>query len=57
MQTVLSVLLMAAASIEFISAFFGPDHDLPFVVMAKARRGDPIVRPLHPIPGFAIVDR
>jgi nickel/cobalt transporter (NicO) family protein len=34
----LSLLLVTAASIGFLHTLFGPDHYLPFVVMARARR-------------------
>lgn len=34
----LQVLLFAAASIGFIHTITGPDHYLPFIVLAKARR-------------------
>jgi len=34
----LAVLMVAAASIGFFHTLFGPDHYLPFVVMAKARK-------------------
>jgi nickel/cobalt transporter (NicO) family protein len=33
-----SVLLITAASIGFFHTLFGPDHYLPFIVMAKARK-------------------
>jgi len=34
----LTVLLVTAASIGFFHTLFGPDHYLPFIVMAKARK-------------------
>lgn len=34
----LTILLVAAASIGLFHTLFGPDHYLPFVVMARARR-------------------
>lgn len=34
----LQLLLLTAASIGFFHTLFGPDHYLPFIVMAKARR-------------------
>ena len=36
MSNELSVLLIAAASIGFFHTLFGPDHYLPFIVMAKS---------------------
>ncbi len=36
MDTELSVLLITAASIGFMHTLFGPDHYLPFIVMAKS---------------------
>lgn len=32
------ILLVTAASIGFLHTLFGPDHYLPFIVMAKARQ-------------------
>ena len=37
MSTELTILLVTAASIGFFHTLFGPDHYLPFIVMAKAR--------------------
>lgn len=37
METNLAVLTWTAASIAFIHTLFGPDHYLPFIVMARAR--------------------
>jgi nickel/cobalt transporter (NicO) family protein len=34
----LSILLITAVSIGFIHTLFGPDHYIPFIVMAKARQ-------------------
>ena len=34
----LTILLVTAASIGFFHTLFGPDHYLPFIVMAKARK-------------------
>ena len=33
----LSALCVTAASIGFLHTLFGPDHYLPFIVMAKAK--------------------
>jgi sulfite exporter TauE/SafE len=38
MQTEISLLLFTAASIGFFHTLLGPDHYLPFIVMAKARK-------------------
>jgi ABC-type nickel/cobalt efflux system permease component RcnA len=38
----LIVLYITAASIGFLHTIFGPDHYLPFVVMAKARAWSPV---------------
>ena len=38
MGSELSVLLITAASIGFFHTLFGPDHYLPFIVMAKSGR-------------------
>jgi len=38
MSTEISVLLVTAASIGFFHTLLGPDHYLPFIVMAKARQ-------------------
>lgn len=37
MQESLRILTITAASIAFIHTIFGPDHYLPFIVMARAR--------------------
>ncbi len=37
MQDSLRILTITAASIAFIHTIFGPDHYLPFIVMARAR--------------------
>jgi len=34
----ITVLLVSAASIGFLHTLFGPDHYLPFIAMAKARK-------------------
>ena len=38
METELNVLVLSAVSIGFIHTLFGPDHYVPFVMMAKARK-------------------
>jgi len=38
MSTDLSILTWTAASIAFVHTIIGPDHYLPFIVMARARR-------------------
>jgi sulfite exporter TauE/SafE len=38
MPTEWTILMMTAASIGFLHTLFGPDHYLPFIVMARARR-------------------
>jgi nickel/cobalt transporter (NicO) family protein len=38
MTSGLTVLVLTAASIGFFHTLFGPDHYLPFIVMAKARK-------------------
>lgn len=38
MENELTVLMITAASIGFFHTLFGPDHYLPFIVMAKARK-------------------
>ncbi len=38
MSTEISLLLVTAASIGFFHTLLGPDHYLPFIVMAKARQ-------------------
>jgi len=38
MTSGLAVLLVTAASIGFFHTLFGPDHYLPFIVMARARK-------------------
>ena len=38
MSANLTVLTWTAASIEFVHTILGPDHYLPFIVMARARR-------------------
>jgi nickel/cobalt exporter len=37
MSSEMTVLLITSASIAFIHTITGPDHYLPFIVMAKAR--------------------
>ena len=37
MNTEISILLVTAASLGFVHTVLGPDHYLPFIVMAKAR--------------------
>ena len=34
----IQILIVTAASIGFFHTLFGPDHYLPFIVMAKARK-------------------
>ena len=38
MSSELGILVIAAASIGFVHTLMGPDHYLPFIVIAKARR-------------------
>lgn len=38
MKNELAILMITAASIGFLHTLFGPDHYVPFVVMAKARK-------------------
>jgi len=38
MENELTVLMITAASIGFLHTLFGPDHYVPFIVMAKARK-------------------
>jgi len=38
MSEELNILIISAASIAFFHTVFGPDHYLPFIVMAKARK-------------------
>ena len=38
MQQELTILLLTAASIGFLHTLLGPDHYLPFIVMARARK-------------------
>jgi sulfite exporter TauE/SafE len=41
MTSGLAILLVTAASIGFFHTLFGPDHYLPFIVMARARKWSP----------------
>ncbi len=38
MKNELAILMITAASIGFLHTLFGPDHYVPFIVMAKARK-------------------
>jgi len=38
MATEVSLLLGAAATLGFFHTVFGPDHYVPFIVMARARQ-------------------
>jgi len=42
MSSELVVLMVTAASVGLIHTLIGPDHYLPFIVMAKARKWSPL---------------
>ncbi len=38
MNSEITILALTAASVGFVHTLFGPDHYLPFIVLAKSRK-------------------